>query len=271
MRRLLALALIGTSGCGMTWITTQATGTQGAWDEHVREEAVPLPGVTEQLKVELPLAVAYEQVETPGVNGAAATHHDGAAIPFALACSVTQSGKNRVFHSAFRYGSQWKKETGIAFLLEGGLAALLIGTASAAHPNGYIYGTFFALDALVAGSIFFIPRKEIFRQDDVLVSTPIRTDCPENLALDIGGERYPIDAVGKIGEVGEQALNEWMAAPKGPLLANFDGKSMELEIGANEQCTWLRAHDRAATCQPALAPRATSAEFTLAAGTLAVP
>ena len=212
MKALILLAAVS-GGCATTWLATQATGTQGAWDEHVREEAVPLPGVIEHLTIELPLTVEHDQITEPGVNGAAATTHDGAARPFAMRCAIDQSAKNAVYHSAFRYGSRWGKQTAIAFLVEGALAAVLLGTATAAKPNGYFYGGFFALDAVLTGAIFFIPRKEIFRQDDVAVTTPIRSDCPDGLALDIGGQPYPIDAIGKLGEVGDQALDEWMAAP----------------------------------------------------------
>ena len=211
------------AGCATGWITTQATGTQRLLDEDVHEVRVPEAGVDEHLTVTVPLAPQYA--------GSAAE-----PLPFALTCATEQVGHDRVYHQAFRYGSRWKKETAIAFLVEGALGAALFFTADNQHPGGYIYGGFLGLDAAITAPLFFIPRKEIYRTDDSQVVTPVRSDCPEGLALEIGSDTFPVDAAGKIGDVGEAALAEWRKTPGPPLRVTVAGQERDVACGP-QTCT----------------------------------
>jgi hypothetical protein len=214
--RLFPLAL---AGCATTWITTQATGTQRVWDEGVNEVHVPQPGVEEHIVVTMPL--------TSAAIGSAAQ-------PLALTCAVDQTGRDLVYHQAFRYGSRWKKMTALAFVLEGALGAALFLSASNDKPDGYVYGGFLGLDAVLTAPLIFIPRKEIYRTDDVAVTTPVRGDCPDGLALEIGGDSFPVDASGHLGDLGDAALAQWK--PGAPIRATIAGQERDLVCGP-QTCT----------------------------------
>ena len=220
MRALALMALV--SGCATTWIGTQATGTQRAWDEHVREVSVPLPGVTERINIGFPIALQ-------------------AGAPFELTCSTHQRAKDVVYHSAFRYGKRWKLMTGLMALAEGAIATALLWDRDA-KPQNWLYGGFLAADATITAALFFIPRKEIYATEERSVVTPVRADCPEGTVLSIGTERYPIDAAGRIGDVAEAALDAWMKEPVGPLQLEVAGQVQRVELGAPEQCLWRRTH-----------------------------
>jgi len=209
------------AGCATSWITIQATGTQRALDEDVHEARVPQPGIQERLTVTVPAA--------PQLQGSA-------AVPFALTCATDQTGHDLVYHQAFRYGSRWKKATAIAFLVEGALGAALFLTATSQHPDGYLYGGFLAADAVLTAPLFFIPRKEIYRTDDTPVTTAVRSDCPDGLALEIGSDTFPVDAAGKIGELGEAALADWRKTPGPPLRVTIGGQEREIAC-APQTCT----------------------------------
>jgi hypothetical protein len=245
------------SGCATSWIITQAAGGQRALDEGVHEVHVPQPGVDEHLTVSLPLVPQVVQSN----GGLPPT-----TLPFALTCAVAQSGHDLVYHQAFRYGSRWKRTTAIAFFAEGAIAAIGLLTATNEKPAGYLYGGFFAADAVLTAPLFFIPRKEIYRTDDVPVTTALRSDCPDGLALEIGSDTFPIDATGKLGELGETALGEWMNAPNGPLRVDIAGQARDLPIDDGARCVYLRNHG--STCT--LYSTATVATVTIpvAAGTL---
>jgi hypothetical protein len=251
--RLLPIVL---SGCATGWIAVEAAGGQRALDEDVHEVHVPQPGVDEHLTVTLPLATQYE-----GTGSAAQP------LPFALTCSTEQKAHDLVYHQAFRYGSRWKKMTAIAFVVEGAVGAAFLLTADSNHPGGYVYGGFLALDAAVTAPLFFIPRKEIYRSDDVPVTTAVRSDCPDGLALEIGGDTFPINAAGKLGELGDTALTEWMKAPSGPIRVTIAGQARDLPIGDAERCTWARDHQGICTT-----PGAPTASVTIGvpAGTFAL-
>lgn len=237
------------SGCFTSWVTTQAVGTQRFLDEGVREQTVPLAGVQERLAVSIPLAIEYD-VDPAAANSQTVAPQTKTARPFALTCSTQQYAQDRIYHSAFRYGSRWKKTAGISFLVEAALGATFLlldrnrdqtDPMKANDRSGLFAGGFLAIDAVGTLAILFIPRKEVFTVDDKAVVTPIRDDCPDNLVLDIGGSSYPIDAAGRIGEMGEAALDEWMQAPAGTIALTFEGRPMPLRIEAREQCAWMRA------------------------------
>ena len=78
-RALLALAAAAAlGGCFTTWATTQAVAGRPPFDENSREEAVPLPGVDETLRVTLhpdgkpPPAPATGTAAAPAGSGAPA-------------------------------------------------------------------------------------------------------------------------------------------------------------------------------------------------------
>lgn len=279
----LAAVAVASSGCATTWLVTHATDSTRVWDESVREQVVPRPGVEERLTVTMPLAPQLAPATTttatatasgqPGAPAAAATPR--AELPFALRCVSEQRASDDVYHSAFRYGKRWKTGTAVMFLAEGAAATalLLAGKRESAEP---IYGAFFALDAIGTAALFFAPRREIYRKDARATTTQVRTDCPEGLVLVIGGDSFPVDAAGRIGEVGEVALDDWMAAPSGPLLLQFAQQTIDLRIGAAEQCAWSRYHARgaAAPCpaSPGMTglPRDAQGSIVVPVGTLTV-
>ena len=282
----IALA-IGATGCFTSWVTTQALGGARTLDEGVREEIVPIAGVEERLAVSLPLAHEYPAQTTAQRSSAPVP------LPFALACSTRQHARDRVYHSAFRYGSRWKKRTAIAFLVEAALGAtfLLIDRnrdrsdpMKANDRTGLFAGGFLAIDAIGTAAIFFVPRKEVYSVDDKAVVTPVREDCPDGLVLDIGGTSFPVDAAGHIGELGEAALDEWMRAQApGALALTFEGRAMPLRVEGRERCAWVRARQNGTTpgasTEPACAtvgqlvptadlPRLTTAVITVPTGAL---
>lgn len=204
----LTLALLfGSTGCFTTWVSLRASGHQGANDESVREEHVPQPGIQERLVVTLQRTSSK------------------------FDCRAEQHATDTVYHSAYRYGSTWKKVVAIMFVSEALVAtALYFGKPD--DPVHIAGAGFFALDAVGTGALFFAPRKEIYRTDTQPVSTTIREVCPEGLAVEIAGETYPIDASGSVGELGEAALDDWMRTPAGSLLIDFQGRTSELRSDA---------------------------------------
>lgn len=271
----LAAVVASSAGCATAWLVTQATNTPRVWDESVREQVVPQPGIDERLTVTLPLVTEYEPVATPTQPGATmAPPAAPVARPFALTCSADQQARDTVYHSAFRYGSRWKKGMLLMFLAEGAAGAALLLLA-ADKPENVLIGGFFAIDAIGTGALVFAPRKEIYRHDERPVLTHLRSDCPDGLALVLGGEPFPIDAAGKLGEVGDAALADWMAQPAGPLELEIAGQRRALPIGAAELCAWQRDHQRgaagpSAACSQAfgVTPRVTAATIVVPAGTL---
>lgn len=259
---MLALAA---SGCATTWAITQAADKPQAWDEGVREVRVPQPGIVERLTVTMPLATVYE-VPPPAQPGQPPAQPK--ALAFALACSTDQNAHDVVYHAAFRYGSRWKKGTAIAFLVEGAAAALIYATRDAAHPEDMLYAGFFGIDAIASGALFFAPRKEIYRRDDRPVTTHVRSDCPDGLELAIGGSTFPVDAAGKIGDVGEAALDQWMASGAAPIEVRIAGQARTLELGDGERCSWQRDHHHA-PCTAIAPARTIAVTVPVAAGALA--
>jgi len=262
MRALLLLALV--PACATTWITTQATGTAYEWDEQIEERRVPQPGFTEHLEVRLPLVTEYQQI--PGAAGQPMQRGD--ALPFHFACDSGQHGEDRVYRHGYRYGKQWKIGTAIAVLVEGGLGALGLLTATAEKPGGYIYGGFFGLDAAIALPLLFIPKKEVFRTTTEPNDQPLTRVCPEGLTIFVAGQPYPIDAIGVVSAAAETAINDWMTAPRGALELSYAGQAREVPIGGNEQCAWLRDRSPATPCQATSLPTDARVTFGVAPGTL---
>jgi hypothetical protein len=264
MRRALAIATAlalaaGSGGCFTAWVGTQASGKQQVWDERVRQERVPLPGIEESIDVSLPLARQYPPPPAPDPAQAGAAPQDGAApppapapaapqapLPLELRCDTAQRARDEVYRQAFRYDRRWRLITTAAFALEAVGATMLL--LSAQDPVNMVYGGALAVDAVGTGIIRFLPRKEIYRKDVVDVSTPIRTDCPDGTVLEIGGEPYPVDAAGRVGELAEEALDQWMRAPVGTLRVRVRGWSAELPVRDEDRCAWNRSRGAAQAC-----------------------
>ena len=211
------------SGCATSWIITEAAGGQRVLDEGVHDVHVPQPGIEEHLAVTLPLSPTTVPASQPG--------QPPTVTPITMTCTSAQSGHDVVYHQAFRYGSGWKKATAISFAIEAALGAVFLLTADEKSSENYAYGGFFAVDAAITAPLFFIPRKEIYRNDDVVVTTPLRTDCPDGLALEINGDSFPIDATGKLGDVAEAALAQYLKAPSGSLRVVLAGQARDLACG----------------------------------------
>ncbi|HEX5061073.1 MAG TPA: hypothetical protein VFV99_17025 [Kofleriaceae bacterium] len=207
MKSLALLLAIACSGCFSTWAGMQAGGHSLAWDENKREETVPLPATDERLVLALPL------------------HGDAA-----LSCKSAQHARETVYRASFRYGSGWKKATALAFVTEAAIATAYALAGNRDDPRTYVYGGFFAIDAVGTAALFFVPRKDRFAKTERDVATPLREDCPEGLTIEIAGTTYPVDAAGKLGEAGELALEDWLKAPTGELLASYAGRTTRLMV-----------------------------------------
>lgn len=270
MRALIAAALSLTlTGCFSFWGLSQITGTQRAWEQNVREESVPVPGVEENLLVTLPLG--FESEPVPYRSSTDTTPPPAPVMkPFAIICNANQRGRDTVYRSAFRYGSRWKKSTAIAFLAEAAIATAVLLGGDHTTPKNQLWGGFFAVDAIGTAAIFFIPRKEIYHTDERTVITPLRNDCPDGLVLEIGGDSFPINAAGRLGELGDAALDQWMAAPTGALQVSLHGRTTLLLVGANEQCAWNRAHhpELPQRCYSAGLPQQVTGSLSVPLGTL---
>lgn len=259
------LLLLAASGCATTWITSQAVGHPEMWDEGVREVRVPEAGVSERLTISLPIQIEYEP---PPFTPAGQPAPPPVARPFALSCSIDQNANDAVYHSAFRYGKHWKWGTAIAFLLEGAAATAIYATKTDDHPEDVVYAGFFAVDAVVSGALFFAPRKEVYRRDEKPVTTHVRADCPDGMTIAIAGADYAVNAAGRLGELGDAALDQWMASGGEPVEVRVAGQSRALPIGPDERCEWQRVH-HAGTCGSLSSPRAVALEIVVAPGLFA--
>ena len=245
----LALAFLATTGCFASWSLTQSTGNQRILNESVRSDRIPQPGAREHLRVTMPLAPQFPPraftTSSTTTSAVAPT-----ALPFAFECISTQTGSDTVYRSGFRYGSKWKTATAIMFALEAGGAAAILLAGDTGNPNTLIAAGIVGADALGTAALFFIPRKEILREDVESVASTIRSDCPAGLTLHVGDETLAIDAAGRIGDYGEAVLDAWMLSPtaSAPRLIYRD-RAIELRIGEGEICTWKRTrHQDQSTC-----------------------
>lgn len=225
----IAAALAG-GGCFVSWGGVQAAKAHRILDEGGREVSVPRPGVEEMLVVELPLAGAP-----------------------ALACTTTQRGQDTVYRTAFRYGRTWKRVAATMFVVEAALAAGIY-FADRDHRNNQLGAGLLALDAVGTAALALVPRKEVFRTEVRASVQPVRNDCPDGLVLDIGGESFPVDAAGGLGDLGAAALEAWMRAPAAPLRVLLDGHIADLRVGAAELCVWERNHPADPPADPPAAP-----------------
>jgi hypothetical protein len=222
---LAAVIAVSTTGCFTTWVTLRAAGYPGAVDEGVREQRVPLPGIDEKLVVSL----APETITASG---------------FAFSCTASQHGRDAMYRASYRYGSGFKKGTAIMFIAEAAMSAVFLLTEpknEANKPLQVAGGVFFGLDALGTAALFFIPRKERYERTDLNVETPIRSVCPDGVMIEIAGETFPLDAAGSLGELGNEAFDQWMAAPNGTILVAFAGRTAMIDVSDADRCVWQRA------------------------------
>jgi hypothetical protein len=249
----LGLAL-GVTGCFASWGAVQISGNARMLEEGAREVSVPLPGVKEVLAVHLPLADdKTSSPETTAATAGAATSATPRVLE--LGCETTQHATNNVYRSAFRYGKTWKYATAAMFALEAGVAAAFhFGIRD--DPQYQLAAGVLAVDALGTAALFFAPRKELYRTEVRPAAIRVRTDCPDGLALDIGGEVYPVDAAGRIGELGAAALDAWMQAPGAPVRIAYAGRTVDMPLGQPELCVWNNSHhpEPAAATNPGAAP-----------------
>jgi hypothetical protein len=223
-RGVLALVVaVASSGCFTTWAGIRAAGYPGAGLEGGREERVPLPGVTEKLVVSLP----PEQINPSGVH---------------FECKADQHARDAIYRSGFRYGRKWRTTYAVMFALEAALGGALVLATPTDDPNRLTKlasGWFFAADAVGTGALaVFAPRKEIFEREDVPVTTPVRSVCPDGVMVEIGAETFPLDAAGQLGELGTAALDEWFQHPNGSLVITFAGRSSVIDVGPMDQCNY---------------------------------
>lgn len=256
MKRLAALAVLALAlpGCFTTWATLRVAGYPGAGEENVREERVPLPGISETLVVTLPL----ENVSATDVR---------------FRCAVDQHGRDAVYRAAYRYGRGWKKATAIMFVAEAALGSVLLLTTPRDHESYAAYmlgGGLLAVDALGTGALFFAPRKEVFARTEVPVTTHVRDACPEGLVLEVGGESLPVNAAGRLGDAATAAFDQWMQSPTGSLVVSYGGRSALVTVGENERCEWRRQRSENPLAQPpcAVTVSVLAARIDVPAGTL---
>lgn len=242
----LALAVAST-GCATTWAISQAAAGRPPIDENAREEAVPLPGVEEQLEVVLHFSgrPIPQPAGTSSSTTAPKPRTDG---PLELDCKVTQHGHETLYRASTRYGKSWKKWTAVFFLLEGlsGAALLAFGDNSAGNLGSGIY---LSLDALGTGILFFAPRRDVYEQKEREVVTDVRNDCPEGLLLELDGRWVPVDALGGVGELGQALFERHLEESAEPVRVRVGDETSDVYLTADDRCTWARKrrHDAAQT------------------------
>jgi hypothetical protein len=214
-----------TTGCFTTWVGLRAAGLNGAVNEGVREERVPLPGIQEQLVVKL---------ESERVT----------ATDFRFTCSAEQYGRDAVYRSSYRYGKGWKTSTAIMFVAEAALSAVFLLTEPKMPENKSLQvagGVFFGIDAIGTAALFFIPRKDVYERTELPVTTPIRSACPDGVMVEISGDTFPLDANGSLGELGSEAFDQWMRAPNGSILVSLAGRTARIDVTDTDRCAWQRS------------------------------
>ena len=246
MKAIILALLATTSGCFTSWAITQSSGNQRILDEGVRQEHVPLPDVRERLHVTMPLAPQRAPKFRTAATASSVNQFD--ELPFAFECVSTQTASDTVYRSGFRYGSRWKKVAAAMFVMEAGIAAAYFFASDREKPGNQLAIGFFGLDAVGTAALLFVPRKEVYRQDVEPVFSRIRSDCPTGLILEIAGETFPVDAAGRVGELGEAALDGWMRTPSTPIRLTYRDRVIDLQLGQNEVCTWnrMRSQDQSA-------------------------
>lgn len=267
---LLSVALTASSGCAAFSGTVWSMGASPAPHENARTEAVPLPGFTEQLSVELHPVGLSARTTTGGYRRSASTTArtttaptmglpgDQPAAPPRLACQVSQTGDNVVHIAASRYGKGWKLATATMFVVEAGLAALFLltdGKDGESNVPRRFGGGLLAVDALVTAGLFFIPKRDVLETKQRQVTTLVRTDCPDGLVISVDGKEIEVDATGKLGPLGPELLDRAMIDHAKPIAIRYRTYSTSLAPSPQQRCEWVRARGlrqhTASVCQGA--------------------
>jgi hypothetical protein len=231
-----AVALCG--GCATFWGFSQALSGRPPFEEDSREQAVPLPGVTEQLGVVLHLEGKPLPPAATGTTAAPKTTAVPAPRDPEVECVVAQTGREQVYRAATYYGRTWKWMTGISFLIEGALGALyLIAGDRTTH---YVYGGYFAADALVTGILFFAPRRHTYDRSERKRSVRVRSDCPAGLLLEIAGRPVPVDADGQLSPLTLALLERHITTVPEPIRVRLGPYAGELTLDPALRCEWAR-------------------------------
>jgi hypothetical protein len=213
MRLAILCALAMTSGCFTSWAITQAAGGQRILDEGARTERVHVDDAKERLHVLMPFTA-------------------NAGEPYAFECRSTQTASDVVHRSGFRYGKRWKMTALIMFAIEAGAAAATYFAADMERPENQLAVGLLGADALGTAVLVFVPRKEVYRRETVPVFSAIRNDCPDGIVVELAGERFPIDPAGRIGELGDAALDAWRRTPGAlPARIFYGDRTHDLRIG----------------------------------------
>lgn len=249
---LLAMPAALSSACATTWGISQATLGRPPFDENVRTETVPIAGVREQLDLVIDLARRPDaNAPQPGSTQAQAPSPDALGI----SCRVTQEGKETLYRASTRYGTKWKYLAVASAILEGGFAAayLLKDEPTAQETLG---GWFLAGDALGSAILAFVPSRDVYKNSIAETSTLVRSDCPEGVALEVGGRVIPIDATGALGDIGDAVVKTHLEQLAGPLFIRFGEQRVIIPIAAIDRCEWgnrIRHPDAMRYCQEARA------------------
>lgn len=238
----LAFAL-ASSGCAFTWGASQLGTGKPPMDENARSESVPMPGVLESLNVELfyagrPVVRQYSSASSaqPAGPPAPPTPLD---TEFVVGCQVVQTGQEKVYRAATQYGKRWKYSTAIMFVLEGALAAAyILSDESKAHQK--IGGYLLAADAVGTGALFFMPSRDVYENSIKPTTTPVRSDCPEGLSIELAGRQVAVAANGKIGAFGATLVKEHMENSNTPIRVVLGQNSADIFLTGSERCRWAR-------------------------------
>jgi hypothetical protein len=249
LRRLVSALLIcaaaaPSGGCATMWGLSKIISDKPPFEEKSSEQAVPLPGVKEQLVVTLhlegkpvPPANAANTPTTPTPPPAAGASASQPPEPV-VECLVAQTGREEVYHAATYYGRNWKWLTGISFVIEAALGtALLLGGDKTTH---YVFGAYWAADALVTGVLYFAPERSSYEHFERNTLSRVRHDCPEGLLIELAGRPVPVDADGALSPLALALLGRHMTTTPEPIRVRMGAFGEEIALDPALRCSWAR-------------------------------
>ncbi len=248
MKRAIGIVLamgIASSGCAFNWGASQLGQGRPPFDENARSESVPLPGVLESLIVNVHFSGRPVVTQSSSTGSAQQTRP---ASPFpaqpvstelVVDCQVVQSGREKVYRAATRYGKGWKYATAAMFVLEGAFAALLI-LSEESKPEQVVGGWILAADALGTGALFFVPSRDVYETKVKSTLTPVRDDCPDGLTLELAGQKIIVEANGEVGELGAVLLRKQMESYNTPVRVSLGQNGADVFLSGADRCTWAR-------------------------------
>lgn len=259
---LAALLAVVATGCASFSGITAASGRSPAFDEDAHRETVPMPGYSEHLEISLhPYGVSYSHRSSSSSSSSAATAPpDPGPMEPRVGCQMSQIGESTVYTRAYHYGSKWKWATGVSFLVEAGLSALLLLSEDVTLTNRGL-GVFLGVDAVATGALFFVPKREVLKTDTREDRTPLHRHCPEGLVLEAGGRTIPVGPRGVVPEASLPLLGQAIAEGH-PVIARMGPHRAEVDLSEAQRCAWAEA-DEAASGPPPCAPDDTPARTQL--------